>query len=133
MRMITAGQLLLLLAGIGMMTVSHGADEDYLKALKEETQALTGAGSAPAAAAPAPAEAPKPQPAWSAAGQGLGEGLPPDLSHEQFEAALKSSYFGTFMFYAKLNATDRAAVYQAYKEDGQIAHIREKTTSLLKR
>jgi hypothetical protein len=130
MRMITAGQLLLLLAGIGMMTVSHGADDDYLKALKAETEALTGGGSAPAAAAPE--EAAKPQQAWSAAGQGLSEGLPPDLSHEQFEAALKSSYFGTFMFYAKLNAADKAAVYQAYKEDGQIAHIREKTTSLLK-
>lgn len=130
MRMTSAGQLLVLLAGIGMVAISHGADDDYLKALKEETQAIT-KGEAAAPAAPA-AEAKPPQ-GWSASGQGLGEGLPPDLSQEQFEAALKSSYFGTFVFYNKLNDADKAQVYEAYQSNAQISHIRETTTTLLKK
>jgi hypothetical protein len=132
MRMIAAGQLLLLLAGIGMVAVSHGADDDYLKALKAETQALSGGEAAPSAPA-APVPESKPQQGWSAAGQGMGEELPPSLSKEQFEAALKSSYFGTYMFYTKLNDTDKAKVYEAYQGNGQISNIRDTTTSLLKK
>jgi hypothetical protein len=130
MRKTAAGQLLVLLAGIGMMTVSHGADDDYLKALKAETQAITGgeaAGTAP------PAAETKPQQGWSAAGQGLVEELPPNLSQEQFEAALKSSYFGTYVFYNKLGAADKSTVYQAYQSNAQISNIRDTTTSLLKK
>lgn len=133
MRMNAAGQLLLLLAGIGMIAVSHGADDDYLKALKAETQALSGGEAARTApAAPATQES-KPQQGWSAAGQGLGEELPPNLSQEQFEAALKSSYFGTYMFYTKLNDKDKAKVFESYQGNGQISNIRETTTSLLKK
>lgn len=132
MRMKTAGQLLLLLAGIGMVAVSHGADDDYLKALKAETQALSGGEAARTAPAPAAQES-KPQQGWSAAGQGLGEELPPNLSQEQFEAALKSSYFGTYMFYSKLNDKDKAKVFESYQGNGQISNIRETTTSLLKK
>lgn len=130
MRMIAAGQLLVLLAGIGMMTVSHGADDDYLKALKAETQAITGgeaAGAAPPAAETKPAQG------WSASGQGLAEELPPNLSQEQFEAALKSSYFGTFVFYNKLGEADKSSVYQAYQSNAQISNIRDTTTNLLKK
>lgn len=130
MRMIAAGQLLVLLAGIGMVASSHGADDDYLKALKEETQAIT---SGEAAAPAAPAAETKPQQGWSASGQGLAEGLPANLSQEQFEAALKSSYFGTFVFYNKLSDADKAKVYAAYQSDGQISHIRDTTTHLLKK
>ncbi len=113
-----------------MMGAAHGADDDYLKALQAETQSLSSGETATVAPAAAAA---KPQQAWSAAGQGLGEGLPPNLSQEQFEAALKSSYFGTFMFYSKLKEQDKGAVYQAYQSNGQIDHIRETTTSLLKK
>lgn len=130
MRVDAAGQLLLLLAGIGMSAVSHGADDDYLRALKAETQALTSGEAAHTAPA---AQESKPQQGWSATGQGLGEELPPNLSQEQFEAALKSSYFGTFMFYTKLNDKDKAAVYEAYQRNGQISNIRDKTTGLLKK
>jgi len=133
MRVKAAGQLLLLLAGIGISAVSHGADDEYLKALKAETQALTsGEAARKAPAAPAAQES-KPQQGWSATGQGLGEELPPNLSQEQFEAALKSNYFGTFMFYTKLNDKDKTAVYEAYQSNGQISNIRDKTTSLLKK
>lgn len=132
MRMNAAGQLLLLLAGIGMVAVSHGADDDYLKALKAETQALSGGEAARTAPAPAAQES-KPQQGWSATGQGLGEELPPNLSQEQFEAALKSSYFGTYMFYSKLNDKDKAKVFESYQGNGQISNIRETTTSLLKK
>lgn len=131
MRMNTARQLLLL-AGIGVVAVSHGADDDYLKALRAETQALTGTAAARATSAPATGES-KPAPGWSATGQGLGEELPANLSREQFEAALKSSYFGTYMFYTKLSEQDKAVVYTAYQDNGQIANIRDTTTSLLKK
>lgn len=130
MRVNAAGQLLLLLAGIGMSAVSHGADDDYLRALQAETQALTSGEAARTAPA---AQASKPQQGWSATGQELGEELPPNLSQEQFEAALKSSYFGTFMFYTKLNDKDKAAVYEAYQTNGQIANIRDTITNLLKK
>jgi len=131
MRMTSAGQLLVLLAGIGMVAISHGADDDYLKALKAETQAITsGEAAAPAAS---PAAETKLQQGWSASGQGLAEELPANLSQEQFEAALKSSYFGTFVFYNKLNDADKAQVYEAYQSNAQISHIRDTTTTLLKK
>ncbi|GAB4299792.1 MAG: hypothetical protein Kow0096_19380 [Thiohalomonadaceae bacterium] len=133
MRMITARQLLVLLAGIGMVASAHGADDAYLKALQAETQAITSGEAAGSAAQPAaPAGDSKPQ-GWSASGQGLAEELPTNLSQEQFEAALKSSYFGTFVFYNKLNDADKAKVYEAYKSNAQISHIRDTTTNLLKK
>lgn len=120
---------LLLLAGIGMVAVSHGADEDYLKALKAETQALSGGETATTTAPPAPDS----KSGWSPDAQEMGEEVPPNLSQEQFEAELKKSFFGTFMFYNKLSDADKTVVYQAYQQNRQISNIRDTTTSLLKK
>lgn len=131
MGMRTAGQVLLLLAGIGMVAVCNGADDDYLKALKAETQALSGGQAAQGASAAAPET--KPKDGWSADKQGMGEEMPANLSKEQFEAELKKSFFGTYMFYSKLNDADKTVVYQAYLKNRQISNIRDTTTSLLKK
>ncbi|WP_127475066.1 hypothetical protein [Sulfurivermis fontis] len=133
MRMIAARQLLVLLAGIAMVANAHGADDAYLKALQAETQAITSGEAAGAAAQPPAAAADSKPQAWSASGQGLAEELPVNLSQEQFEAALKSSYFGTFVFYNKLTDADKAKVYEEYKANAQISHIRDTTTNLLKK
>lgn len=129
MRMRAAVSALLLLAGIGMVAVSYGADDDYLNALKAETQALSGGETAKT---PAPA-ASESKSGWSPDAQEMGEEVPPNLSQAQFEAELKKSFFGTFMFYNKLSDADKTVVYQAYQQNRQISNIRDTTTGLLKK
>ncbi len=62
----------------------------------------------------------------------LGGEVPTGLTQADFEAALKGSFAGTFVFYSRLDDKGKAAVYQAYQESNQIAHIRETTLTLLK-
>ncbi|MCW9059852.1 MAG: hypothetical protein OQL11_13370 [Gammaproteobacteria bacterium] len=50
--------------------------------------------------------------------------LGPGMSTEQFDAALKAHFVGTYMLYDKLSAEQKAAVYARYQRDGRIMEIR---------
>jgi hypothetical protein len=50
--------------------------------------------------------------------------LGPGMSAEQFDAALKGHFVGTYMLYDKLSAEQKAAVYARYQRDGRIMEIR---------
>jgi len=57
--------------------------------------------------------------------------LPSGLSPEDFEAELKGSFIGSFVFYNKLNSTDKEAVYNYYKQTNNIDDIRDRIKTLL--
>lgn len=61
----------------------------------------------------------------------LSSELPPGLSPEDFEAELKNSFIGSFVFYNKLNSTDKEAVYNYYKQTNNIDDIRDRIKALL--
>jgi hypothetical protein len=65
--------------------------------------------------------------------QNLASDLSSGLSHQAFEAELKNSFLGSYIFYRKLNNTDKEAVYKYYQEAHNIDDIREKIKSLLTR
>ena len=82
------------------------------------------------AAAPGPAAAPVPATAednssgWSLSDQGLAEVLPIGLGRNAFEQVLKSNFFGTYVFYSKLQQADRDEIYTVYRETGTIDAVR---------
>lgn len=54
-----------------------------------------------------------------------GEILPAGLSQADFEETLKSSYFGSYIFYSKLSDGGKTSVYKEYQKNGSINHLRE--------
>lgn len=60
----------------------------------------------------------------------LDDAIPDDLDQGGFETLLRSRYIGSFMFYNKLNATDKSAVYEEYMSSKDIEVIRKKIISL---
>lgn len=47
------------------------------------------------------------------------------LSKEQFEKTLKSRFYGSYLFYSALSDTKQAVVYEEYKKNNDIEHLRE--------
>jgi len=58
--------------------------------------------------------------------------LPSGLSLTAFEQLLEARYFGTYVFYQSLEASDRDTVYQSYRRDPHIASIRTATLERLR-
>lgn len=71
---------------------------------------------------------------WKWEGDVLADSLPKGLSHEEFSAVLKKNFYGTFVFYRKLNSVDQQTVhYQYSKSDNpNLDSIRQHILSLLK-
>ena len=104
---------------LGSPTLPVQAGDLYLDMLEEEAQVLELMKSAERLDASAQANAP------GITGQNatravLGAGM----SHEQFDAALKTYFVGTYMLYGKLSEEQKDAVYTHYQRDGQIMEIR---------
>lgn len=62
------------------------------------------------------------------------EKLPGDLSIEQFEAFLQQYFYGTYVFFNKLNSTDKNTVYYRYSQADkpQLENVRKNVMALLK-
>lgn len=60
--------------------------------------------------------------------------MPPDLSQGEFVAVLKENYYGSFVFYQKLNSNDQQTVYYHYSESkpAYLDAIRRDILDLLK-
>lgn len=56
--------------------------------------------------------------------------FPEDLDLAAFEEVLSSHFIGSFMFYNKLNDSDKAAVYEEYQGNKDIELIRKKIIHL---
>jgi len=53
------------------------------------------------------------------------EKLDEGLSKEEFEKTLKSRFYGSYLFYSALSDTKQAVVYEEYKKNNDIEHLRE--------
>ena len=51
---------------------------------------------------------------WKWEGDLEGDDLPPGLAQDEFATLLKQSFYGTFVFYRKLNSVDQQTVYYHY-------------------
>jgi len=58
--------------------------------------------------------------------------LPPGLSLEEFESALQTQFYGTYVFYATLSPQKRLTIYRGYRDEQHIAAIRASTLELLR-
>ncbi len=60
--------------------------------------------------------------------------VPKGLDIEQFETFLRENFFGTYVFYSKLNTTDRDTVYYRYgkAEKPDLENVRKNVMMLLK-
>jgi hypothetical protein len=67
-------------------------------------------------------------------GLGQGDSVPKGLDRERFEAFLQENYYGTYVFYAKLNSTDRDTVYYRYSKADKpdLENVRKNVMALLK-
>ena len=62
------------------------------------------------------------------------ENIPKSLDKEQFEAFLKENFYGTFVFYHRLNTTDQQTVFHRYSkaETPDLESVRQNVMGLLK-
>ena len=60
--------------------------------------------------------------------------VPKGLDREQFETFLRDNFFGTYVFYSKLNTTDQDTVYYRYSkaEKPDLENVRKNVMVLLK-
>jgi len=123
-------RMLVGLCGIAMAAVALAADDAYLKALEAEAQVLSGKPAEKAAPAAAANTSKK---GWALSDQIIGGELPKELSQPDFEATLENSFYGTYMFYLKLNEAEKVNVYQEYQRNGTIENIRNKVMATLKK
>jgi len=99
------------------------AEDDYLKALQQEAARTSQSAELKKEARP------EPRPATSRS-QFLDGELPPGLDMDAFEEALKSGFFGSYMFYQRLLEPAREAVHAEYLEnpEGGIDTVRDAIT-----
>ena len=62
------------------------------------------------------------------------DAVPKGLEREQFEKYLQENFYGTYVFYNKLNTTDRDTVYYRYSkaEKPDLENVRKNVMMLLK-
>ena len=64
-----------------------------------------------------------------------GDNLPHGLEREQFESILQENFYGTYLFFNKLNSADKQTVYYRYSkaESTDLENVRKNILELLKR
>lgn len=99
-------------------TVTATAATSYLEELNEEAQSEGQGAASPAA--------PGNQPSWTEQQTtGNHETIEKGLTKEKFEQSLKSRFYGSYLFYSALSDAKQAAVYEEYKKNNEIEHLRE--------
>ena len=64
-----------------------------------------------------------------------GENIPSGLAKEDFESVLKKNFYGTYLFFKKLDSTDKDTVYYRYskQQEPDLENVRNNIMTLLKR
>ena len=72
---------------------------------------------------------------WNWEGDMNGDVLPPGLAQDEFATLLKQHFYGTFVFYRKLNSVDQNTIYYHYKKKSpaELEPIRQDILSHLKK
>jgi len=101
-----------------LLSSSATAATSYLQELEAEAAASDEGTSSP----PAAAETPKwstQQPVTSS------ESIKKGLTKPQFEEALKSRFYGSYLFYSTLSESKQQVVFEEYQKNNDIEHLRE--------
>jgi len=88
----------------------------YLQELENEAAANAGS---------RPSETAAEKPEWTPRQTILKENIDPGLNKTQFEEALKSRFYGSFLFYSSLTPHKQQQVYEEYLANNEIEHLRE--------
>lgn len=105
---------------------AQAVNKSYLDALEAEAQS-----GAPVAPSGAGQETGMAVPAKKA--KTLINKLPEGLSQADMEVLLKDGFYGSYMFYNKLDNTQKETVYKEYQANPSIKGVRDKIMELLKR
>jgi len=72
---------------------------------------------------------------WHWEGDINGDVLPPGLARDEFATLIKEHFYGTFVFYRKLNTIDQNTIYYHYKKasPAELEPIRQDILNLLKK
>ena len=72
---------------------------------------------------------------WMWEGDLVGDDLPADLAQDEFATLLKQNFYGTFVFYRKLNSVDQRTVYYHYTKSSpaKLDSIRDDILNHLKK
>lgn len=72
---------------------------------------------------------------WHWEGDINGDVLPPGLARDEFATLIKEHFYGTFVFYRKLNTIDQNTIYYHYKKasPAELEPIRQDILSHLKK
>ena len=72
---------------------------------------------------------------WKWEGDLAADTMPKGLAQDEFASVLKQNFYGTFVFYRKLNSVDQQTVYYHYSksDNPDLDSIREHILSLLKK
>ena len=65
------------------------------------------------------------KPGWEQQQTGVTDNITPGLIRAQFEEALKSQFYGSYLFYSSLTEKKQQNVYQEYLINNDIEHLRE--------
>jgi len=71
---------------------------------------------------------------WKSDGALNGDGLPSGLTQDEFVAVLKQNFYGSYVFFTKLNSIDQQTVYYNYTKasPAYLESIRQDILELLK-
>ncbi len=69
---------------------------------------------------------------WSTEDQSMSLDLPPNLEKNDFEESLKLNFYGSYMFYNRLDDPAQEEVYQLYRKNPSIEPVRERIMQLKK-
>jgi hypothetical protein len=104
---------------LGIATSSPAiADTSYLQELEAEA-AATEEGSSDGAASATDPTWTEQQPVSNA------ESIEAGLTRARFEEALKSRFYGSYLFYSTLSDSKQGVVYEEYQNNNSIEHLRE--------
>jgi len=72
---------------------------------------------------------------WKWEGDLAGDILPADLQQSEFATLLKQQFYGTFVFYRRLNSVDQDTVFLHYSQakNADLDSIRQEIMNLIKR
>ena len=118
---------------ISAMTSAHAESDAYLKMLEGEAADVKLDHSGQLKKQAKQPRQPKKLFEWKG-DLGQGESVPKGLNRQQFEAFLQENFYGTYVFYTKLNSTDRDTVYYRYSKADKpdLENVRKNVMALLK-
>lgn len=122
--------LLVLLLGLGIPTSLY-ADDAYMDAINAEADQLSVDPRSTDKKRDVQAKDFS-QNGWSNQAQSMDQDLPPRLKRNEFEEALKTSFYGSYMFYKRLDEQDQFEVYDLYTQNPSIELVRKRIMDLKK-